>query len=243
MGSSGQSCGVPFSTDLTVPVGTNARAIVGEHMKKSDHPAPTAIAIHDRILGAAFEAFTGEGYAETSTLDIARRAKVSKRDLYANFSSKQAVLVACIKRRAERMQLLPDLPAPRDRQMLAATLTAFATNFVRETSNASVIAVFRLAIAEASRSPEIAQTLDAAGRGGARRALVKLLANAQSSGLLGPGDPTEMAAQYFGLLWEGLMVGLLLGVAQAPGPAEAAHRAGKATTAFMRLHPDPAMNG
>lgn len=39
------------------------------------------------------------------------------------------------------------------------------------------------------------------------------------------------------------MVGLLLGVAPAPGPAEAEHRAHKATTAFMRLHPDPAMNG
>ena len=198
--------------------------------------------MHDRILGAAFEAFTGEGYAETSTLDIARRAKVSKRDLYANFGSKQAVLAACIKSRAERMQALPDLPAPHDRQMLAAILTVFATKLVREISEASVIAVFRLAIAEASRSPEIAQTLDAAGRRGARDALARLLASAQSSALLGPGDATEMATQYFGLLWEGLLVGLLLGVAQAPGPAEAELRAGKATTAFMRLHPDPAAN-
>ena len=212
-------------------------------MKKSSRSVPAATAMHDRILGAAFEAFTGEGYAGTSTLDIARRAKVSKRDLYANFGSKHAVLAACIKNRAERMQLLPDLPAPRNRQMLAATLTAFATNMIRETTNASVIAVFRLAIAEASHSPEIAQTLDAAGRSRARDALAKLLSNAQSSGLLGPADPTEMAAQYFGLLWEGLMVGLLLGVAPAPGPAEAEHRAGKATTAFMRLHPDPATNG
>ena len=112
--------------------------------------------MHDRILGAAFEAFTGEGYAETSTLDIAKRAKVSKRDLYANFGSKHAVLVACIKSRTERMQLLPDLPAPRNRQMLAATLTAFAMNLIRETTDASVIAAFRLAIAEASRAPEIA---------------------------------------------------------------------------------------
>jgi AcrR family transcriptional regulator len=211
-------------------------------MKRSDHSVPAATATRDRILGAAFEAFTGEGYAATSTLDIARRAKVSKRDLYANFGSKQAVLVACIKSRAERMRLLPDLPVPRDRQALAGTLTAFATNFLRETSDASVIAVFRLAIAEASRSPEIAQILDAAGRGGARRALAKLLASAQSGGLLGPGDLTVMATQYFGLLWEGLMVGLLLGVAQAPGPAEAELRAGNATAAFMRLHPDPATN-
>ena len=212
-------------------------------MRRSSPSVPVAAAAtRDRILGAAFEAFTREGYAGTSTLDIAKRAKVSKRDLYANFGSKHAVLVACIKRRAERMQRLPDLPAPRDRQMLATTLTAFATNFVRETSDASVIAVFRLAIAEASRSPEIAQALDAAGRSGARHALAKVLSTAQSGGLLGPGDPTEMATQYFGLLWEGLMVGLLLGVAEAPALAEAELRAGKATTAFMRLHPDPAAN-
>ena len=206
-------------------------------MKTSDSPAPAA---HERILSAAFNAFCEEGYAGTSTLDIATRAKVSKRDLYANFGSKHAVLVACIKSRAERMRLLPDLPAPRNRQTLAATLTAFATNLVREIAHPTVIAAFRLAIAEATRAPEIAQTLDSAGRDGARHALAEILAGAQSQGLLGPGEPSEMATQYFGLLWEGLMVGLLLGVAPMPGPAEAEQRAGKATSAFMQLYPDPA---
>ena len=157
-----------------------------------------------RILGAAFKAFVEDGYAGTSTLDIATRAKVSKRDLYANFGSKHAMLVACIKSRAERMRLLPDLPAPRPRQMLAATLTAFATNLIRETSDPDVLATFRLAIAEANRSPEIAEALDSAGRGAARAALAGLLANAQSAGLIGAGEPAEMAMQYFGLLWEGL---------------------------------------
>jgi AcrR family transcriptional regulator len=209
-------------------------------MTRSNDTVPATI--RDRILGAAFEAFTGEGYAATSTLDIARRAKISKRDLYANFASKHAVLAACIKSRAERMRLLPDLPAPRDRQMLAATLTAFAANLVHEISDPSVIAVFRLAIAEASRSPEIAQALDGAGRGGARRALAGLLARAQERGLIGPGDPTAMGMQYFGLLWEGLLVGMLLGVEPAPGPAEAALRAAKATAAFLRLHPGPDAN-
>ena len=203
----------------------------------AEHP------MQDRILGAAFKAFTEDGYAETSTLEIAKRAKISKRDLYANFGSKHAVLVACIKSRADRMRLSPDLPTPRSREMLAATLTAFATNLVREISHPSVIATFRLAIAEATRSPEIAQTLDAAGRNAARRALTELLANAQSNGLIGPGEPAEMATQYLGLLWEGLMVGLLLGVAARPEPAEAERRAAKATAAFMQLHPDPAADG
>ena len=199
--------------------------------------------MHERILGAAYQAFMEEGYAGTSTLDIATRAKVSKRDLYANFASKHAVLVACIKSRAERMRLPPDLPIPGSRQMLASTLTVFATNLIRETSHPSVIATFRLAIAEATRSPEIAQALDSGGREATRRALAELLASAQSTGLIGPGEPAEMAMQFLGLLWEGLMVGLLLGVAATPEPAEAERRAAKATAAFMQLHPDPALHG
>ena len=199
--------------------------------------------MHERILGAAFKAFAEDGYADTSTLDIARRAKVSKRDLYTNFGSKHAVLVACIKSRADRMRLPPDLPTPRSRQMLASTLTAFATNWVREVSHPSVIATFRLAIAEATRSPEIAQALDSAGRNAIRGVLAQLLSTAQSAGLIGAGEPTEMAAQFLGLVWEDLMVGLLLGVAATPEPAEAERRATKATAAFMQLHPDPAING
>jgi AcrR family transcriptional regulator len=214
-------------------------------MKKSTNPVPASAEtpMHERILGAAFQAFMEEGYAGTSTLDIATRAKVSKRDLYANFASKHAVLVDCIKGRAERMRLPPDLPIPGSRQMLASTLTVFATNLIRETSHPSVIATFRLAIAEATRSPEIAQALDSGGREATRRALAELLASAQSTGLIGPGEPAEMAMQFLGLLWEGLMVGLLLGVAATPEPAEAERRAAKATAAFMHLHPDPASNG
>jgi AcrR family transcriptional regulator len=214
-------------------------------MKKSiasDRP-PAEIPVQERILGAAFRSFMEEGYAGTSTLDIARRAKVSKRDLYANFGSKHAMLVACITSRAERMRLPPDLPTPRSRQELASTLTSFATNLVREVSHPAVIATFRLAIAEATRSPEIAQALDVAGRDATRSALAELLANAQSSGLIGSGEPTEMATQYLGLLWEALMVGLLLGVAETPTPAEAERRAIKATAAFMQLHAAPAKDG
>jgi AcrR family transcriptional regulator len=202
-------------------------------MKTSNSPV-------SRILGAAFEAFAEEGYAGVSTLDIATRAKISKRDLYANFGSKHEVLLACIKSRADRMRLSPDLPIPGSRQMLASTLTLFATNLVLEVSHPSVIATFRLAIAEATRSPEIAEALDSAGRDATRRALAELLASAQGIGLIGPADPMEMTMQYLGLVWEGLMVGLLLGVEPPPESAQAERRAAKATAAFMQLHPDPA---
>jgi AcrR family transcriptional regulator len=210
-------------------------------MNKSAMPDPAVAEnpIHERILGAAFAAFSEDGYAATSTLEIATRAKVSKRDLYANFGSKHEMLAACIKSRAERMRIPPDLPTPHSRQALASALTAFAANLVREGAHPLVIATFRLAIAEATRSPEIAQALGAA-RDATSGTLADLLANAQATGLIGTGEPTEMAAQYLGLVWEGLRLELLLGIAATPEPAKAEQRATKATAAFMQLHPEPA---
>ena len=63
-----------------------------------------------RILSAAFSAFTERGFAETSTLEIATRARVSKRELYALFGSKQDMLIACIGERAKRFKVPADLP-------------------------------------------------------------------------------------------------------------------------------------
>jgi AcrR family transcriptional regulator len=210
-------------------------------MKTHLRPDPDAEnPIGGRILAAAFKAFTEKGYAGTSTLEIATRAKVSKRDLYANFGSKQAVLVACIKNRTARMRLSPELPVPQSRAMLAAALSSFAATLLDEVSHPSVIAMFRLAIAEATRSPEVAQTLQEAGRDANRHAVAELLAQAQSAGLIGAGEAAAMAIQYLALLWEDLLVSLLLGRAVRPKADEIERRAEAATRAFLQLHPEPA---
>lgn len=70
-----------------------------------------------RILRAAFKAFTENGYAGgTSTLQIATRAKVSERDLYAIFANKQAMLVPCVSTRLEKMRMPAGLPPPATRE-------------------------------------------------------------------------------------------------------------------------------
>src|ERR1041384_3089967 len=96
--------------------------------------------MRQRILGAALQAFAEHGYAGTSTLHIATRAKVSKRDLYAHFASKQAALVDCIKARSEQMQLPAQLSVPRTRKALATTLETFATQVLVATSHPTVMA-------------------------------------------------------------------------------------------------------
>jgi AcrR family transcriptional regulator len=192
-------------------------------------------AVRERILDAAFAAFMKSGYAAASTLEIATRARVSKRELYALVGNKQEMLIACISERAKRFDVPADLPVPRDRETLAQVLASFGTKLVREVSDPTVIAVFRLAISEVTHAPEVARALDSIGREAGRAALRKIMAGAQASGLL-TGRPAELAQQFAGLLWRDLMVSLLLGVAERPSPREIAQRARDAAAAFLQLH-------
>jgi len=202
--------------------------------KRSDGSAE----VRERILAAAFEAFTERGYAATSTLEIATRARVSKRELYALVGNKQRMLITAIGERAKRLQVPADMPTLRDRATLAQVLTAFGIQLVREVSDPNVVAVFRLAIAEAVPAPEVARTLDSLGRETSRAALRQIMSEARAAGLI-DGRPADLAEQFAGLLWRDLMISLLLGVAQRPTPRAIETRANDATKAFLRLHAIP----
>ncbi|MGH6682076.1 MAG: TetR/AcrR family transcriptional regulator, partial [Bradyrhizobium sp.] len=88
---------------------------------KQHRAEPEDTPARGRILEAAFSAFRESGYAATSTLEIATRARVSKRELYALVGNKDELLAACISARAKRLHLPADLPAPRDPETLKLT--------------------------------------------------------------------------------------------------------------------------
>src|SRR6516165_1154014 len=186
-------------------------------MSKGNKESGDETAVRKRILEAGFRAFMKSGYAAASTLEIATRARVSKRELYALVGNKQRMLIACIRERAKRFDVPADLPVLRDRETLAQVLASFGTKVVREASDPTVIAVFRLAISEVTHAPEVARALDSIARETSRAAVRKIMAGAQASGLL-TGRPAELAKQFAGLLWGDLMVSLLLGVAERPNP-------------------------
>jgi AcrR family transcriptional regulator len=205
---------------------------------KAGREAADETPARERILEAAFAAFMESGFAEASTLEIATRARVSKRELYALVGSKQDMLVACIAARAKRLQAPADLPEPHDRKTLAHVLTAFGAQLLRETSDPTVVAVFRLAIAEAARAPEVARALTSVGIETSRAALREIMARAQSAGLLG-GQPAEMTEHFAGLLWGNLMMNLLLRVVDRPSPREITRHVHEATAAFLKIYPPP----
>jgi hypothetical protein len=146
------------------------------------------------------------------------------------------MLAACISARAKRLQVPADLPDPQDRETLARVLTAFGSQLLREVTDPTVVAVFRLAIAEAMRAPEVARALYSIGVETSRAALREIMTRARSAGVLG-GEPAEMAEQFAGLLWGNLMMSLLLRAVDRPSNREITRRAQDATAAFLQLHP------
>ena len=87
-------------------------------------PEHVSSSIRKRVLKAAFTLFREQGFSSTSMLDIVTRARVSKRDLYALFNNKHAVLAAFIRERAQQMRRPLDTtaPMPQTRDALAAWL-------------------------------------------------------------------------------------------------------------------------
>src|SRR5579864_7090791 len=98
-----------------------ARASVSKRRQRGGDEAT----VRERILEAAFAAFMNSGYAMASTLEIATRARVSKRELYALVGNKQEMLISCISERAKRLDVPAHLPVLRDRDTLAQVLTSF----------------------------------------------------------------------------------------------------------------------
>jgi AefR-like transcriptional repressor, C-terminal domain len=77
----------------------------------------------------------------------------------------------------------------RDRDGLAQLLSAFGSTVLRVVSDPAVTTLFRVAVAEAERTPEIAAALDSIGRAGNRAVLAAALSRAQQAGFLREGSP------------------------------------------------------
>lgn len=194
--------------------------------------------VRERILRAAMDTFIELGYAEASTLKIATRAQVSKRELYSFFGTKQAMLTACIADRAGRIRLPSQLTMPRNRDELASMLAKLGAAVLREVSHPGVIAVFRLAIMEAQRAPEVAATLESARRS-VRDVIGQITEQARSVGLIDKQAPRDTDVRFLALLWDDLMMSMLLRLREAPGSAEINRRAKQATADFLRLYAQP----
>jgi AcrR family transcriptional regulator len=195
--------------------------------------------LRERVLSAAFSSFMEHGYLGASTLEIATRAKVSKRDIYSVCADKSELLRQAIAERARKMRLPLELPVATDRDALEKTLVAFGLALLNGVCDPTVLALYRFAIAEVDNAPDVARTIDTIGREANRRALARTLSRAQADGLIKAGDAAAMAVDFTALLWGNLLLQLLFRVVDPPSPPALAKRAREASEKFLQLYGTP----
>lgn len=197
-------------------------------------PDPGTPASRDEeILRAAYAVFTEKGFHGATMLDVASRARASKTTLYARFESKEALFQALIAWGTR--QGADALDAIVNNQALdpLAMLHLFAAQVLSQMMQPEKLALFRIAMAEGGRLPEVGRifgryTRDHGVKSG--RIIAKRLVE---QGLIEIGDPEEYGHSFIGLLQGELFMRALLGSAPRPSAREIERHAHRAMTRLV----------
>jgi AcrR family transcriptional regulator len=189
----------------------------------------------DRILFAAGEVFLEKGFEAATTLDVAKRARVSKRDLYKHFESKQGIIEALIAAHSTQLSIPPDLGDPRDLNHLLAILAAFGPVFLRSLLDPRKVALYRVAITEAPRSTKLGLALAEAGAGPVIASSTAFMTKAVMRGIVREADARFIMTSYFDVLIGPWQLRLLTGTHAFPDDATIRAQADAAVEAVRRM--------
>lgn len=153
-------------------------------------PRRDAEEVRQAILGAALEIFIASGYERTGTDEVAARASVSKRTLYAHFPDKDALVGAAIASliTAAEAQGSEELEALRHSDDLDRDLRRFARQHIRDVITPEIMQVRRRLIGEADRFPELARRWYDAAPARSHATLAGILEVHRERGVLAFGD-------------------------------------------------------
>jgi TetR/AcrR family transcriptional repressor of mexJK operon len=152
-----------------------------------------------RILDAASTAFLENGFEFTSTADIAQLARVSKRELYACFADKRAILAAVIARLQQEIHSQVNLSWSSSED-IGNVLTMAGTEILNFISSEKFGKLFRIVAAETFRDPVSAEKFYLLGPGVGRENTASFLKRRMAAGDLRKADPLRAADDFLDLI-------------------------------------------
>ena len=159
----------------------------------------------------------------------------SKGTLWSHFSSKEELFTAVIDRlTADFHSRLFDTLQPNED--VASALRAFCLRFIARLVTDDSVALFRLAISEACRTPAVGQIFYERGPLHVQQKLMVYMKEAMERGQLIESDPLEAARELIALCLFSSRHDLLLGVIEGLSPRDIAKRADRAVSTFMRAY-------
>jgi AcrR family transcriptional regulator len=186
----------------------------------------------EALLRAAAEVFFEQGYAATSIDAIIERAGGSKRNIYNEFGNKQGLFSAIVKENADKVlsTLVIEEIAGHD---LRATLTAFGQHLMGVYMSPTLIGIYRIAVTEANRFPDLVKSFYEQGPGRATSRLAEVLEAANRKGEIRTGDCSRAAGHFVGMIRDNLHLQVVLGLRAAPSKKEMREAVGSAVEIFL----------
>ena len=162
------------------------------------HASPKPSAKREAILDAAQAAFLDVGFAATSMDGVAQGAGVSKATIYAHFESKELLFSAVMRRRCDSSFVFQE---PEESADARTTLTVIAQRLLGLLMSADSLALYRVVVAEALRSPDLARAFYETGPLRGKASISASMERLQRRGELSAQvDPTILTDQFLGML-------------------------------------------
>jgi AcrR family transcriptional regulator len=188
-----------------------------------------------QILDGARKVFAEQGYERATVDQIAARAGVSKATVYNHFEDKQALFVAAV------VELCNDLgssvPSGDDRTGdVEQELRTLGEEIMTLSLSPGAVSLYRQAIAEAQRIPEIGRLVFERGTVSVQQMVARHLSRWSESGALRIDDPRSAAVAFIALCQGDLLIRMRLGVLERPVDEQVRETVRRAVTIFARAH-------
>jgi AcrR family transcriptional regulator len=196
--------------------------------------APTRDERREAILKVAREVFFEQGYTAASMSTIAARLGGSKGTLYNYFKSKEELFEAQVRERCgAAADLISELSAEGEP---AEVLTRLGEQYLGHLYSEETVQMFRILVAEAQRSPELARVFYEVGPARGQQGLQDYLESAKARGAVDIPDCALAAEQFLSLCKGRTHLQFLLNLIPPLTPAQIHLQIAQAVSAFMRLY-------
>lgn len=194
----------------------------------------------EALLQAAAEVFFEQGYAATSIDAIIDRAGGSKRNIYNEFGNKEGLFSAIVTENADKVLSTLAIEEIQGRD-LRETLTAFGQHLMSGYMSPTLIGIYRMAVTEANRFPDLVKSFYEQGPGRATSQLAEVLEIAKKRGDIEADDCLRLAGHFVGMIRDNLHLQVILGLRSPPSDKEMRVAVASAVELFLngvRPHSD-----
>ncbi len=189
-----------------------------------------------KILAGAREVFAELGFERASVDLIAARAGVSKATVYNHFADKQALFVATVVEETDSMRASLVGCVERPCGTLEESLQVMGEKIMTLWLAPRVSALYRQAMAEAARLPEIGRMVFEQGTRPLEEAVAANLARWAEAGAVRIDEPLEAAITFIALCQGDLVTRMRLGVLADPVDGAVRDTVRRAVRTFVRAH-------